>query len=115
MKWLLFFLLSALLYADSYRLYEECDEYYDSRGFYHKDCKPNKLKRRELTRNLEKLYNFLEPGKGENNQTQASQTQTPPTHFIDEEDLPPIVKKSKDDEPKIKALKERPTLEYGRE
>ncbi len=114
MKWFLFFLLSTLLYADGYKLYEECDEYYDSRGFYHKDCKPNDLKRRELTRDLNKLYDYLEPGKGENNQSQVPQVQTP-KNIIDEEDLPPVLNRNSENEPKIKALKERPTLEYGHE
>lgn len=106
--------LSLSLTAKTYNLYNDCEEYYDSRGFYHKDCNKEALNKRELSKDLDKIYNFLEPGSGENNQTGTAKV-APPKNVIDEEDLPPITNHSNDNENKVKALKERPRLEYGRE
>lgn len=103
--------------APSYSLYEDCNEYYDSRGFYHNDCKENKLDRRKLKKGLKILTAEVDPGDGE------EQNSSRPNKFASTID--DIIEDSSDD-PTLKgdtggsnsstpAIVERPELEFGRE
>ncbi|KIM11563.1 MAG: hypothetical protein KU37_04995 [Sulfuricurvum sp. PC08-66] len=103
--WGLFFitLLGNFAYAKGYTLYPECEEYYDSRGFYHNECEEAKLGVREGLRTLDQLSTIIQPNSPDNNETQA------PTSTLAEPDI------KLTDEAKGKALAEKPELEFGRQ
>ena len=132
------FTLMTHLSAKDYKLYQDCEEYYDSRGFYHNECEPNKFKKKKALKTFNQIYDFLEPGDGpkkleEENTTQAADALLAPLKdekskreadslFSDEKDDDKEEEELSQPESEIKsaqsnnkALKERPKLEFGRE
>jgi len=104
--------------APSYSLYENCNEYYDSRGFYHKDCKENKLDKRKLRKSLKLLRSEVDPGDGEEqNSTKADKLASTIDDIIEDtspED-PTLKGENGKSEAVTPAITERPELEFGRE
>ena len=105
---LLTFLLYGFLHASGSSFYEECEEYYDSRGFYHNSCSGGTIDDKKILNTLSDITALIKPGKGdlELGSSQANsdgvQSSGVKTDFSDE----------KEDE---NALKEHPTFEFGRE
>ena len=133
-----FFATISFLDAKDYKLYQDCEEYYDSRGFYHNECEPNTFKKKKALKSFNQIYDFLEPGDGpkkleEESTTQAADALLAPTKdekskreadslFSDEKDDDKEEEELSQPESEIKsvqsnnkALKERPKLEFGRE
>jgi hypothetical protein len=105
----------------SYSIYTNCEEYYDSRGFYHKDCDNNKFSKRKFKKAYRTLTKDIEPGTGEeDNVTQEAAPLEEPTSAIDE-----IIEDNQnddfsqdneqEDEITTPAIEEDPELEFGRE
>ncbi len=129
-----FFASLYALEAKDYKLYQDCDEYYDSRGFYHNECEPNTFQKKKALKTFKQLYDFLEPGDG----PKKLEEQTP-NQAVDALLAPPKEEKKKRESDSIfeddneedelsqpdseiktapsnnQALKERPKLEFGRE
>ena len=104
--------------APSYNLYTNCNEYYDSRGFYHKDCEKNPLDKRKLRKSLKTIKAEIDPGDGEeNNSTKQGKLASTIDDIIEDttpED-PTLKGENGNSESGIPAITERPELEFGRE
>ncbi len=102
--------------AQSYSLYQECDEYYDSRGFYHKKCPVNEFDKKEAVKTYKRLLDDVQPGKGlEDNTTKKDKlASTIDTIIEDDTADEPNIDQEKS-ESKTPALREKPVLEFGRE
>lgn len=123
--YLLTLLLTAFIFqgclnaqGPSYNLYSSCNEYYDSRGFYHKECDKNKLDRRKLRKSLKIIKAEIDPGDGiENNNSKLGKLASTIDDIIDDttpED-PTLKGENGNSESSTPAIKERPKLEFGRE
>ncbi len=102
----------------SYSLYNNCNEYYDSRGFYHKECDENKFSKRKLKKAYKSLTDDVDPGTGvEDNTTKPSKLASTIDDIIEDttpED-PTIKGEGKNSDTSTPAIPERPELEFGRE
>ncbi|MDH5465536.1 MAG: hypothetical protein OEW60_07865 [Thiovulaceae bacterium] len=138
-----FILLFATLtfsFAQEYKLYDDCEEYYDSRGFYHNECQENEFKAKKALKSFKDLHKFLEPGDGPKKLKDESTTQQADALLAQPKDkakekknpLDALFEDTKSDDKEEeelsqpetevksiksnnKALKERPKLEFGRE
>lgn len=121
--YLLTLLLAAFIFegclnaqASSYSLYENCNEYYDSRGFYHKDCKKNKLDKRKLKKSLKTLTAEVDPGDGDDNSSKSKLASTIDDIIGDTSPEDPTLKGDNGKSDAVTpAITERPELEFGRE
>lgn len=112
-------MLTGCLSANSkeYHLYTDCDEYYDSRGFYHKTCDKNSFNRKEALRTYTYALETIEPGKGEDNTTQETPNtnSTPLIDTIDDEEESASKESEDETSKKVRALSENVNLEFGKE
>ena len=57
------FILTGCLYFNdrgiSNRYYNECHEYYDSMGIYHKKCDKNLVEYKDVKNDVKKIYNNM--------------------------------------------------------
>jgi len=123
--YLLTLLLTAVIFqgclnaqAPAYNLYTNCNEYYDSRGFYHKECDNNVLDKRKLKKSLKLLKSEVDPGEGEDqNSTKAGKLASTIDDIIEDtspED-PTLKGPNGNSDTTTPAIPERPALEFGRE
>ena len=113
------FILQGCLNAQSpsYNLYTNCNEYYDSRGFYHKDCDKNRLDKRKLRKSIKIITAEVDPGDGleDNNTKQGKLASTIDDIIEDTSPEDPTLKNENGEVSSTPAIKERPELEFGRE
>lgn len=107
----------------SYSLYDKCEEYYDSRGFYHRDCKKNRFDKRKLKKAYRTLLDDFEPGTGEENNETAVQAPVEVAassaidDIIEDDQIEQNFESNEDEEqvPETPAISEQPEFEFGRE
>ena len=110
--------------AKEYKLYTDCDEYYDSRGFYHKKCDKNSFSKKEALRALSYINESVEPGEGETNTTaplnlppkktdNSPKENLPEFDNIDDDELPEG-EEGEEKKKKIRPIKDDVELEFGK-
>lgn len=108
----LLILLPFSLFAKDFSIYDECDEYYDSRGFYHNECDTPKPTAKEYFRAIDQLDAIVQPKNPDANKTEkkseSSIIDPSLAAGLDDVDI-------NQDEENNKALKEQPEFQFGRE